>query len=148
MSTEARSTGSTHEQLDRPKVDAFWSKALDDAGGAMVTLLAGIGDRLGLFKNLAVWGAATSAELASRTRLNERYVREWLGAMASAGYLHYDPASRRFRLPPEHAPALAHENGPHFLGGVYQMFPALVTHLRLICQSFRHGGGVPPSAYH
>lgn len=53
--------------------------------------------------------------------LNERYVREWLGGMASASYLRYDSGSRRFALPHEHQPALAQEGGPMFFGGVHQM---------------------------
>ena len=87
----------------------------------MTTLLAVIGDRLGLFKNLAEHGSATPRELAGRMTLDERYTREWLGAMVSAGYLEYDPTSQRFTLPAEHAAALAQENGPFFFGGVYQI---------------------------
>jgi hypothetical protein len=62
-------------------------------------------------------GPATSAELAARAEVHERYAREWLGAMASAGYVEYDPASRRFTLPAEHTPVLAQEGGPYFFGG-------------------------------
>jgi len=64
-------------------------ESVEQISGTMTTLLGAIGDRLGLFKNLAEQGAATSAELASRTKLNERYLREWLGGMATAGYLNY-----------------------------------------------------------
>ena len=86
--------------------------------GLAVTVMSSIGDRLGLFKNLAEPGPATSAELAERADINERYAREWLSAMASAGYLEYNPASRRFTLPPEHVPVLAQGGGPVFFGGV------------------------------
>src|SRR6266536_1054106 len=91
--------------VDQAKQEAFIGKALADASGAFVTVLAGIGDRLGLFKDLAAHGPSSSAELAARTGVNERYAREWMGGMASAGYLEYDPANGRFKLPPEHAPA-------------------------------------------
>jgi hypothetical protein len=82
----------------------------DNAAGA-ATVMAGIGDRLGLFKALAE-APATSAELAERAHINERYAREWLNEMTCAGYLEHDPASQRFTLPPEHVPVLAQEGGP------------------------------------
>ena len=82
----------------------------------MTTLLAVIGDRLGLFKNLAERGPATAPELVERTKLNERCTREWLGGMAAAAYLEYDPTTGRFTLLAEHIAALAPENGPFFFG--------------------------------
>jgi hypothetical protein len=104
--------------VDPAKVEAFAGKVFGDTVGLMTTAMSSIGDRLGLFKDLAANGPATSAELAMRTGINERYAREWLGAMASASYLTYDAATNRFSLPPEHAPVLAQETGPAFFGGV------------------------------
>src|SRR5690349_5377395 len=97
------------EAFDKAKADAFVGKVLADTAALAVTVLSSIGDRLGLYKALAQAGPATSIELAERTRINERYAREWLSAMASAGYLEYDPSSRRFTLPAEHVPVLAQE---------------------------------------
>jgi hypothetical protein len=89
--------------LDQAKMEAFVQKVLGDTSAAMTTTLAALGDRLGLFKDLAANGPATSVELATHTGITERYAREWLGGMASAGYLAYDPTSQRFTLPAEHA---------------------------------------------
>jgi 2-polyprenyl-3-methyl-5-hydroxy-6-metoxy-1,4-benzoquinol methylase len=133
--------------IDQAKAEAFVGKALADTSATTTTILAVIGDRLGLFKNLAAHGAATSAELAERAGIHERYAREWLGAMASAGYLEYDAVHGRFTLPPEHAPALAEENGPFFFGGVLQMIPATIGVLGQVTEAFRKGGGVPYEAY-
>src|SRR5258708_38127509 len=108
----------TQQTIDQAKADAFVGKVLGDTAALAVTVMSSIGDRLGLFKNLAEQGPATSEELAERARINERYAREWLGATASAGYLEYDPARRRFTLPPEHIPVLAQAAGPAFFGGV------------------------------
>src|SRR5690242_14842268 len=113
--------------IDAARQEEFVGKVVQQISGTMTTLLGAIGDRLGLYKNLAEQGAATSAELASRTKLNERYLREWLGGMATAGYLDYDASSQRFSLPAEHAPVLAQENGPFFVGGMYQMLPAFTS---------------------
>jgi SAM-dependent methyltransferase len=67
--------------------------------------------------------------------------------MTSAGYLDYDPASERFELPPEHAPVLAREGGPLFLGGMYQMLVSVLDVLGPVQDAFRSGGGVPYSSY-
>jgi SAM-dependent methyltransferase len=128
-------------------MEAFVHKVLGDTSATLTTILAVLGDRLGLFKDLAAHGPATSDELASRAGVNERYAREWLGGMASAGYLEYEPATRRFTLPPEHAPALAQEGGAVFFGGIYQELPALTGILDQLTVAFRAGGGVPQSAY-
>ncbi len=137
----------TQQSIDQAKTEAFVSKVLADTAGLAVTVMSSIGDRLGLFKNLAELGPATSEVLAERAHVNERYTREWLSAMASAGYLEYDPASRRFALPPEHVPVLAQEGGPVFFGGVQEEIVGLAGPVNQLMQAFRSGGGVPMEAY-
>jgi 2-polyprenyl-3-methyl-5-hydroxy-6-metoxy-1,4-benzoquinol methylase len=137
----------TQQTIDQAKADAFVGKVLADTAALAVTVMSSIGDRLGLFKNLAEQGPATSEELAERAHVNERYTREWLGAMASAGYVEYDPASRHFTLPPEHVPVLAQEGGPVFFGGVQEELLGLAGPVNQLMQAFRSGGGVPMEAY-
>jgi 2-polyprenyl-3-methyl-5-hydroxy-6-metoxy-1,4-benzoquinol methylase len=137
----------TQQAIDQAKTEAFVGKVLADTAGLAVTVMSSIGDRLGLFKNLAELGPATSEELAARAQVNERYAREWLSAMASAGYLAYDSASRHFTLPPEHVPVLAQENGPVFFGGVQEEMVGLAGPVNQLMQAFRSGGGVPMEAY-
>ena len=136
----------TQPTIDQAKTEAFLGKVLSDTSGMTTTIMASIGDRLGLFKQLAQ-GPATSGQLAARADINERYAREWLGTMASAGYVEYDPASERFTLPAEHLPVLAQEHGPIFFGGMHQMLAGMVGPLNQLIQAFQHGGGVPQSAY-
>jgi SAM-dependent methyltransferase len=133
--------------LDESKVEEFLGKALTDLAGTTTVLLAAIGDRFGLFKDLAANGPATSVDLAGRTGINERYAREWLGGMYTAGYINYDPSSATFSLPPEHAPVLAQENGPMFFGGTYEMMAGIPAVLEQLTDAFVRGGGVPQSAY-
>jgi len=137
----------TQQTIDQAKADAFVGKVLADTAALAVTVMSSIGDRLGLFKSLAQQGPATSVELADRAHINERYAREWLGAMACAGYLEYDPATRRFTLPPEHVPVLAQEGGPVFFGGVQEEIVGLAGPVNQLMQAFRSGGGVPMEAY-
>src|SRR5438046_1290938 len=113
----------TEGAIDPARQEEFAGKVVEQISGTMTTLLGAIGDRLGLFKNLAEQGPATSAEFASRTKLNERYLREWLGDMATAGYLNYDGSTARFSLPAEHLSVPAHDHGPFVLGDLYQLIP-------------------------
>jgi SAM-dependent methyltransferase len=135
-----------HEAGDQARAEAFAGRVLADTTGFAVTLMAAMGDRLELFKHVAA-GPVTSAELAGRAGINERYAREWLACMARAHYLEYEPGSERFRMPPEHVPALAEEGGPLFFGGTHQMLLGMLEPLDLLEQAFRVGGGVPMSAY-
>jgi 2-polyprenyl-3-methyl-5-hydroxy-6-metoxy-1,4-benzoquinol methylase len=137
----------TQPTIDQAKAEAFVHKAFGDVSGAMVSIMCSLGDQLGLFKDLNANGPATSDELAQRAGIQERYAREWLSSMAGAGYLTYDPSSRRFTLPAEHAPVLAQENGPIFFGGMYQQLPAMVGVYDQLLNAFRQGGGVSQAAY-
>jgi len=137
----------TAQIIDQAKQEAFVNKVLGDTSATMTTILASIGDRLGLFKDLATKGPGTSAEVARRTGTNERYVHEWLGGMVAAGYVEYDPATSRFTLPAEHAAAIATEGGPFFFGGIHQMLPALVAVVDQVTEAFHKGGGVRQANY-
>lgn len=128
-------------------VHAFAEKVCNDTIGTVVVGLATIGDRLGLFRALADGGPATSGELATRTGISERYAREWLAGMASAGYLTHESAHSRFALPPEHAPALIQEGHPLFFSGVQQEIMGCFAVIDRIAESFKTGGGVPLAAY-
>ena len=65
--------------------------------------------RLGLYKAMNGAGPMSSAELAKKANISERYAREWLAQNAASGYLTYEPANRRFELPPEQAMVFANE---------------------------------------
>lgn len=133
--------------LDMVKLQTFMNKTMEDMSGGIVSFMCTLGDRLGLFKSLAANGPATSAELAARACISERYAQEWLSTLASAAYLEYDPASRRFALPPEHGLILAAEGSPMFMGGAYQLLAGLLGPLDQLTHAFRHGGGVRQEDY-
>jgi SAM-dependent methyltransferase len=120
---------------------------MNDIGAALQGALTYIGDRLDIFKALATAGPVTVAELAERTSLDQRYLREWLGAMTAAKYLDYDAASARYSMPPEHAMVLADESSPFFMGGFMQMIVPEVAMAPKLLESFRTGRGIPQSEY-
>jgi SAM-dependent methyltransferase len=133
--------------LDQERVESFVGQVMENYSATMTTMLAALGDRLGLFKDLAENGPSTSQELAEVAGVNGRYAREWLGGMVNAGYIEYDSETKRFALPPEHAPALTDEGGPFFLGGAHQMVPPMMGIMDPLVEAFRKGGGVHQSQY-
>ena len=113
--------------------------------GGVLTKLIDIGCQTGLFE-AAAKGGATSQELADRAGLQERYVREWLGAMATSGIFAYDPERKTYTLPPEHALSLtgAAARNVSPMSGIIDHFG---QHLPRLVKCFREGGGIPYSAY-
>ena len=139
---------SSPESDDLKARESFAQKAFADIIGFMNVCICLLGDRLDLFKDLAAHGPATSAELAARTGIVERYAREWLSQMACAEYLGYDPATQRFHLPEAHRTALADEGAPGFLGGIYQNVQTLEQGMfSKLLRAFRDGGGIPYADY-
>lgn len=137
----------TPDLVPAAAVEEFAGQALGDLAGAMTTIFCAIGDRLGLMAGLRRGGPATSAELAARARVQERYAREWLHGMFAAGYLTYDADARRFSLPAAHARVLAEESGPYFFGGAYQELLGAFPVVHAVIDAFREGGGVAQQAY-
>ena len=128
--------------INEAKLNEFLIKAIGEMGAAMNTALILIGDQLGLYKAMAGAGPLTSAELASRTGTAERYIREWLAAQAAGAFVTYDAATDRYTLPPEQALAMADENGPVFLPGLFQVVESCVKDVPKIIAAFRSGKGV------
>jgi SAM-dependent methyltransferase len=134
--------------MDENRAADFTGRVLADTAAAATVVLAALGDRMGLFKNLAEHGPGSSGELASRTGLSERYVREWLAGMFAAGYLTYDAVQHSYALPAEHVPTLAAEPGPAFFGGVHQELIGAIQRYDGVAQAFRRGGGIRPADLH
>jgi 2-polyprenyl-3-methyl-5-hydroxy-6-metoxy-1,4-benzoquinol methylase len=91
---------------DAAKAEAFQDKVAGILDSGAIAAMLSIGHRTGLFDVLAGLPPATSAEIAEKAALAERYVREWLAVMVTGGVLEYEPADRTYWLPPEHAASL------------------------------------------
>jgi SAM-dependent methyltransferase len=127
--------------IDQARLDALLGRFVVDLGAAVSFPLVVIGERLGLFKAMADGEPVTPAELADRTDTAERYIREWLSAMAAGGYVTYDPAVARFHLTPEQSLALADEDSAAYLPGAFQLANAVVKDAPHIERVFRTGEG-------
>jgi SAM-dependent methyltransferase len=127
--------------VDETKLEQFLGQAVTDLGAAMNGVLVMIGGELGLWKAMDGAGALSAAELAERTGVRERYVREWLAAQAASGYVEYDSDSERFQLPPEQAMAFANEDSPAYMLGGYSVISSTYKDRQQIAERFRAGEG-------
>jgi SAM-dependent methyltransferase len=128
--------------IDEAKLEAFMGRAVTDMGAIISAPLMVIGEKLGLYKAMAHAGPLTSEEVAERAGAAERSVREWLRNQAAGGYVTYDPESDRYTLPDEHALALADEDSPFYILGVYDSIASLYADEDQILEAFRTGSGM------
>ena len=128
--------------INEAKLEAFMGQAVADMGAIISAPLFGIGEKLGLYKAMANAGPLTSEEVAERSGAAERNVREWLRNQAAGGYITYDPDSDRYTLPDEHALALADEDSPFYILGVYDSIASLYADEDQILEAFRSGRGM------
>jgi SAM-dependent methyltransferase len=128
--------------IDEAKLEAFMGQAVTDMGAITSAPLMVIGEKLGLYRAMAGAGPLSSSEVAERAGVAERSVREWLRNQAAGGYVSYDPDSDRYTLPDEHALALADEESPFYILGVYESIASLYADEDQILEAFRTGGGM------
>jgi 2-polyprenyl-3-methyl-5-hydroxy-6-metoxy-1,4-benzoquinol methylase len=137
-------SGATCEPVfDPEKAEAFAGRLLKALNGGAFCLMASIGHRTGLFDTLREQPPMTSDQLAARAGLQERYVREWLGAMTAAGVVEVDPLTTMFSLPAEHAAFVTRAAGADNMAVFTQYIGLLGTVEDEIIECFRKGGGVP-----
>jgi SAM-dependent methyltransferase len=124
--------------IDQRKLQALLSRAVADIGANFHAALVVTGDKLGLFRALHELGPTTSGDLAKHTGTHERYVREWLSAMAAGGYITYEGASQAFSLSEEQVVALFDADLP----GAFLLAQATVKSESRITEIFRSGKGM------
>lgn len=137
----------TTQQIDQAKAEEFGAKIVGIINGASLGLMLSIGHRTGLFDVMATLPPSTSAGIAEAAGLNERYVREWLGAMTTGGIVEHDALGETYTLPAEHAASLTRAAGPGNLASITQYFALMGNVEDGIVDAFQRGGGVPYSAF-
>ncbi len=134
-------------ELDQAKKDAFAARMVGIVNGGALALMTSIGRQTGLFEVMAGLPPSTSAEIAAAGALDERYVREWLGAMVTGGIVEFDPGTGAYVLPPEHAAVITTAAGPRNMARLTQYLPMLAEVEAEVIECFRRGGGVPYARY-
>jgi 2-polyprenyl-3-methyl-5-hydroxy-6-metoxy-1,4-benzoquinol methylase len=135
----------TAPPLDPDKLKLFAKNIFGALGGAMTSAMIHLGDRLGLYRALAGAGSVTSEELAQKTGLDERWLREWMYQQGAAGVLEHR-GEGCFALAPEGAALLAEESHPAFGAGMFGKLPETMSVLEKLPEAFRTGRGLPYDA--
>ena len=127
--------------LDMNQLNAFIGRFVGDLGATIHAGMVVIGDKLGLYKALAT-KPMTSAELATSTNTDERYIREWLASQAASGYVTYDEAAGRFSLSEVQAFTLSDEDSPAYLPGAFEFALGTLAAVPRMTEAFRTGAGI------
>ena len=132
--------------------DALVGRISQSLLGAMDLFTIYLGDRLGLYRAMRDGGPATSAELAARAGIDERYAREWLEQQAVGSLLDVDDAekdamARRYSLPAGHDEVLLDQDSLSYLAYVARWLPSIGQVTPSLLEAFRTGGGVSWAAF-
>lgn len=133
--------------INQEKSDRFAEMMFSVLNHGALTIMISIGHRTGLFDAMSELAHSTSAGIAEAAGLNERYVREWLGAMATGGIVEYDPVRKTYHLPAEHAAWLTRKATPNNFAVSTQWFAIAGSVEDQIVECFKNGGGVPYDEY-
>lgn len=142
MSTTTEPT--TETPIDPERVDAFAGEIFGHVRSGLLVYMIDLGHRTGLWDAAAAGG--TCEQIAERAGVQERYAREWLGAVTTGGIVRYDAATTTYLLPPEHAACLT-GTGAENLAPFATIQAHLGKHLHDVADAFIHGGGVPYESF-
>jgi 2-polyprenyl-3-methyl-5-hydroxy-6-metoxy-1,4-benzoquinol methylase len=136
-----------NQLFDSIKAESFANSLIDTLNKSALSFMISIGHRSGLFDTMSNMEFATSGEIARAANLNERYIREWLGAMVTGGIVEYSSSARTYRLPAEHSSFLTRNAGADNIA-VFMQYPALLGKVEdEILTCFKEGGGVSYSKF-
>ena len=124
------------------KLNELVGKLVGDIGVSLAGASILLGDRLGLYKAMADGEPVAPSDLAKKTKLHERYVREWLCGQAASGYVNYDSEKDKFSLSPEQAMTFAVEESPAFFAGAFDIVQSTYLDEPKVAEAFRTGKGV------
>ena len=106
-----------------------------------LALMISICHRTKLFDIISALPPSTSNEIASESDLNERYVREWLGALVTAKIIDYDPLPKLYSRSKDKSDLLT-RNGSFNFPTSMQFIPVMANVEEQILDCFKNGGGV------
>lgn len=129
--------------IDFAKVEAMAGTVMNHVAGAVSLMMAYMGDQAGVFAAMDGEGPMTQQQLAEKTGLEPKYLREWLGSVAAAGYVQFDPANETFELTPEAALIFTREGQPMCMQGFIQAVVAQYEMHEKAVETFRTGEGRP-----
>jgi 2-polyprenyl-3-methyl-5-hydroxy-6-metoxy-1,4-benzoquinol methylase len=133
---------------EQAQSSAFADRLVEILNDGALHLMIGVGHRTRLFDTMAELPPSTSQQIAEAAGLNERYVREWLGAMVTGRIVNYDAAEKTYELPAEHAALLTRSATPTNFAATMQWLAVLGSVEDKIVECFHKGGGVHYEEFH
>src|SRR3954470_971805 len=139
---KSQKQGPEHNTINEANLNALVGGILNDLGGAFSVPLVQIGESLGLYQALSENGPLSPGELAARTGLKERYLREWLSAQAASNYISFEPTTEKFSMTPEQSFVFANQGSPFYLAPAFGAAAAFQHNMPQVKDAFRTGEGV------
>jgi 2-polyprenyl-3-methyl-5-hydroxy-6-metoxy-1,4-benzoquinol methylase len=130
------------QNFDQTKAEAFAGHMLNVINGGFLTLSVSIGRSTGLFETMNGMEPSSSSQIAAKAGLNERYVREWLGAMVTGKIVEFDPQKQNYFLAPEHSAFLVEASGMDNMPVFAETLFTTSETMDKVVECFRRGGGV------
>ena len=131
------------EVIDESRLEELAGKAIGDVASALSIFMAYLGDQAGIFDSLDQMGRVTLDQLAQKTGLNPKYLHEWLGSVAAAGYVNYHPEDETFSISPEQALIFGREGQPACMQGFFQAVVSQYESHEKSVETFKSGKGRP-----
>lgn len=127
-------------------MDSFDKKLVEIMNNAALALMISVGHRTKLFDVISEISPASSEMISQKASLDERYVREWLGALVTSDIIDYDAKNNLYSLSSERADLLT-RNGSFNFAASMQFIPSMGQVEDEIIHCFENGGGVPYESY-
>ena len=141
MTNETTEPTTGQPALDENALKFFSFQVFSKLEGAVTAGMIHLGDQLGIYAAMKAAGQPlTTGELAERTDLAERWVREWAHNQAAAKLVTVDDGGR-FSLTPEAAVVFATPEHPAYGMGMFHRLPQTMHALEDVRESFRTGVG-------
>jgi 2-polyprenyl-3-methyl-5-hydroxy-6-metoxy-1,4-benzoquinol methylase len=137
-----------NKTFDTTRAEQFAGNLVDTYNKASLTMIISLGHRSGLFDNMAGQQPSTSQQIADLAKLNERYVREWLGAMVAGGVVEYSAENKSYKLPDEHAAFLTRAAGADNFAVFAEFIFAVAENGDNVLNCFKNGGGITYDKFH
>ena len=131
------------DSFDETRLNELIGKVIGDVAGALSLYMAYLGDQAGIFTALDGAGRLTLEELAGKTGLNEKYLREWLGSVSAAGYVNFHVENETFSITPEQALVFTREGQPACMQGFFQLLVSQFEGHEKAVDNFKCGKGRP-----
>jgi len=138
--------------MNQKKTTEFSKKMTDILNHGALNLAIAMGYKHHIFDHLKALGRpATIQTIASTAQLHPRYLKEWLGIMATGKIIEWsrlENGDAAYFLPPEHAAFLTRDAAESNMGVYAQEIPLLTScAMESVQNGFKTGAGIPFSVY-